>query len=170
MSSIEHVSKQMLKTTLSIPSKDITNNLDSIIKIKLKNLIEGVCYNDGYILNDSINIIQRNIGMIKTLNNKSTVSYTITYTADVLSPSEGDTYEVFVNNINKMGIIAYIKIKDSDTHETSPLIVMIPKDYMESSILNIDDLHIGQHIKVVVVGSRVKFRSDKIQVIARPLS
>ena len=58
-----------------------------------------------------------------------------------------------------MGIIAYIKIKDSDTHLTSPLIVMIPKDYMESSILNIDDLHIGQHIKVVVVGSRVKFRS-----------
>lgn len=170
MSSSEHVSKQMLKTTLSIPSKDITNNLDNIIKIKLKDLLEGVCYNDGYILNDSINIIQRNIGMIKTRNNKSTVSYTITYTADVLSPSEGDTYEVFVNNINKMGIIAYIKIKDSDTHETSPLIVMIPKDYMESSILNIDDLHIGQHIKVVVVGSRVKFRSDKIQVIAKPLS
>ena len=170
MSSFEHVSKQMLKTTLSIPSKDITNNLDNIIKIKLKDLVEGVCYNDGYILNDSINIIQRNIGMIKTRNNKSTVSYSITYTADVLSPSEGDTYEVFVNNINKMGIIAYIKIKDSDTHETSPLIVMIPKDYMESSILNIDDLHIGQHIKVVVVGSRVKFRSDKIQVIAKPLS
>lgn len=170
MSSSEHVSKQMLKTTLSIPSKDITNNLDNIIKIKLKDLVEGVCYNDGYILNDSINIIQRNIGMIKTRNNKSTVSYSITYTADVLSPSEGDTYEVFVNNINKMGIIAYIKIKDSDTHETSPLIVMIPKDYMESSILNIDDLHIGQHIKVVVVGSRVKFRSDKIQVIAKPLS
>ena len=101
MSSSEHVSKQMLKTTLSIPSKDITNNLDNIIKIKLKDLVEGVCYNDGYILNDSINIIQRNIGMIKTRNNKSTVSYSITYTADVLSPSEGDTYEVFVNNINK---------------------------------------------------------------------
>lgn len=170
MNSFEHVSKQMLKTTLSIPSKDITNNLDNMIKIKLKDLVEGVCYNDGYILNDSINIIQRNIGMINTRNNKSTVSYSITYTADVLSPSEGDTYEVFVNNINKMGIIAYIKIKDADTHETSPLIVMIPKDYMESSILNIDDIHIGQHIKVIIVGSRVKFRSDKIQVIAKPLS
>ena len=61
-------------------------------------------------------------------------------------------------------------MKDTDTHETSPLIVMIPKDYMDSSILNIDDLHIGQLLKVIVIGSRIKFRSDKIQVIARPVS
>ena len=35
MTSSEHVNKQMLKTTLSIPSKDINKNLDNIIKQKL---------------------------------------------------------------------------------------------------------------------------------------
>jgi DNA-directed RNA polymerase subunit E'/Rpb7 len=170
MTGSEHINKQMLKTTLSIQSRDINKNLDNIIKEKLTDLIEGLCYNDGYVVENTINIIKRNIGKIETRNNKSLVSYQITYTADIITPSEGDIFDVYINNINKMGVISYFKVKEGDTHETSPLIVMIPKDYMESSIMNIDDLHIGQHLKVVIIGSRIKFRSDKIQVIAKPIS
>ena len=60
MSSFEHVSKQMLKQHFQLVDfKRITNNLDNIIKIKLKDLVEGVCYNDGYILNYSINIFSK---------------------------------------------------------------------------------------------------------------
>ena len=67
-----------------------------------------------------------------------------------------------MKNLKKhLGIISYFKVKDTDTHETSPLIVMIPKDYMESSILNINDLHIGQSLKVIIIGSRVKFEEFK---------
>ena len=170
MSNMEHVSKQMLTQTLSIPAKEITGNLDVIIKNNLKDRLEGICSEVGYILPESINIIKRNIGMIQTRNNKSEISYLINYSADVLSPSEGEIYEVYVNNINKMGVISYIKLNDSDTHETSPLIIMIPKDFMDSSILNIEDLHIGQRLKVIIVGSRIKIYSDKIQVVARPVS
>lgn len=170
MSNMEHVSKQMLTQTLSIPAKEITGNLDVIIKNNLKDRLEGICSEVGYILPESINIIKRNIGMIQTRNNKSKISYLINYSADVLSPSEGEIYEVYVNNINKMGVISYIKLNDSDTHETSPLIIMIPKDFMDSSILNIEDLHIGQRLKVIIVGSRIKIYSDKIQVVARPVS
>ena len=170
MSNMEHVSKQMLTQTLSIPAKEITGNLDVIIKNNLKDRLEGICSEVGYILPESINIIKRNIGMVQTRNNKSTINYLINYSADVLSPSEGEIYEVYVNNINKMGVISYIKLNDSDTHETSPLIIMIPKDFMDSSILNIEDLHIGQRLKVIIVGSRIKIYSDKIQVVARPVS
>ena len=170
MTGSEHINKQMLKTTLSIQSRDINKNLDNIIKEKLTDLIEGLCYNDGYVVENTINIIKRNIGKIETRNNKSLESYQITYTAEIITPSEGDIFDVYINNINKMGVISYFKVKEGDTHETSPLIVMIPKDYMESSIMNIDDLHIGQHLKVVIIGSRIKFRSDKIQVIAKPIS
>ena len=170
MSNMEHVSKQMLTQTLSIPAKEITGNLDVIIKNNLKDRLEGICSEVGYILPESINIIKRNIGMVQTRNNKSKISYLINYSADVLSPSEGEIYEAYVNNINKMGVISYIKLNDSDTHETSPLIIMIPKDFMDSSILNIEDLHIGQRLKVIIVGSRIKIYSDKIQVVARPVS
>jgi hypothetical protein len=36
------------------------------------------------------------------------------------------------------------------------------------SILNIDDINVGQKINIVVVGSRIKYRSEKIQIIAKP--
>ena len=169
MTSIGHINKQMLQITLSIPSKSIGNNLDNIIKQKLNELIEGLCYNEGYILPNSVNIIQRNIGEIITRNNTSSVKYLITYEADILSPTIGDQYNVFISNINKMGIISFIKLKESDTHETSPLIIMIPKDYIDGSMLNIDDLFIGQSLDVIIIGSREKFRSDKIQIIAKPI-
>ena len=169
MTSVHHVSKQMLKTTLSVLSKDINNNLDNTIKQQLKTQVEGLCYEDGYVLENSVNIIQRNIGEIITRNNTSSVKYLITYEADILSPTIGDQYNVFISNINKMGIISFIKLKESDTHETSPLIIMIPKDYIDGSMLNIDDLFIGQSLDVIIIGSREKFRSDKIQIIAKPI-
>ena len=45
---------------------------------------------------------------------------------------------------------------------------MIPKEYFDTSILNIDDINVGQKINIVVVGSRIKYRSEKIQIIAKP--
>ena len=44
---------------------------------------------------------------------------------------------------------------------------MIPKDYFDSSIYNVDDINVGQQLNVVVVGSRIKYRSEKIQIIAK---
>ena len=107
MSNMEHVSKQMLTQTLSIPAKEITGNLDVIIKNNLKDRLEGICSEVGYILPESINIIKRNIGMVQTRNNKSTINYLINYSADVLSPSEGEIYEVYVNNINNALLYLY---------------------------------------------------------------
>ena len=48
------------------------------------------------------------------------------------------------------------------------MVIMIPKEYFDMSILNIDDINVGQKINIVVVGSRIKYRSEKIQIIAKP--
>ena len=69
-----------------------------------------------------------------------------------------------------MGVIGYIKIKESDTFEDSPLLVMVPKEYFVDSILNFDDLLTNQKIDVVTVGTRVKYNTKNIQVIAKPLN
>ena len=45
---------------------------------------------------------------------------------------------------------------------------MVPKDYFNDSQYNINDINIGQKLRVIVVGVRVKYRSQKIQVIAKP--
>lgn len=164
--------EQLLSTNLSIYSKEMNSDIDNIIKNKLIEQLEGVCYDNGYIVKGSVKIINRKMGEIKSVNNKSTIKYLINYKANVISPSQGDVIEAYINNINKMGVVSYIKVDGEDSSsvdiDDSPLIIMIPNEYFGDSILNIGDLNIGQVIKVVVVGSRVKFKSDKIQVIAKP--
>lgn len=163
------INDQMLTTNLSIDAKNMDHDIDNSIKHILKDKLEGLCYEDGYILKGSLKIINRKLGKLKTTDNKSYINYIITYRAKVLSPMEGDKIEVYVSNINKMGVVSYIKINGEDTVDDSPLIILIPNEYFNDSVYNTNDININQKLNVVVVGSRIKFRSDKIQIIAKPV-
>ena len=164
-----YISEQLLNTVLILSPGDLSNDIDNTIRYKLKENIEGKCHEDGYIIRDSIRIIKRNIGKIVTNNNRSEIKYLITYKAQVISPSENDQLSIYINNINKMGVIGYIKLEDGETSEESPLIVMVPKEYFADSSRHFDDLTIGQQLDVSVIGSRIKYYSKNIQVIAKPM-
>ena len=76
--------------------------------------------------------------------------------------------DCYIDNINKMGIIAYIKFKDiisgnkdNNTLQESPLIIIIPYQTVE----NIDEMNIGKKIKVKINAIRIKFNADKIQIV-----
>ena len=165
------INVQMINSTLELDSKDINSDIDNIIRMKLKEKVEGKCYEVGYIIEGSVKIINRGIGKIITTNNKSRIRYNIKYNANVISPSNGDKIEVIINNINKMGVLSHIRLnkKDVENHEDSPMIIMIPREYFDESTRNIDDLTVGQKIDIMVIGCRIKYGSDKIQVIAKPI-
>lgn len=165
---MSYINEQLLTTVLILDPKDLTNDIDNTILYKLKDNIEGRCHEDGYIIKDSVHIIQRKIGNIVTNNGKSEIKYIITYKAKIISPSENDNIMIYINNINKMGIIGYIKLNEGDSSDESPLIIMIPKEYFEGSSKNINDLTIGQSLNAIVIGSRIKYRSESIQIIAKP--
>ena len=67
-----------------------------------------------------------------------------------------------------MGVLGYIKMKPSDTFEESPLIIMIPKEYFEGSSFNFNDINVGRTLDVITVGTRAKFNTKNIQIIAKP--
>ena len=162
-----YINEQLLKTNLIINSNEISKDLDNTVRTKLKNQLEGYCFEDGYIIKGSVKIISKSMGKVVIDDNKSSIKYEIKYKANIISPSEGDEIETYISNINKMGIVSYIKLSDGDTSNDSPIIIMVPKDYLKESIYNIDDLNIGQKLVVVVIGCRIKYQSDKIQVIAK---
>lgn len=162
------ISDQILKTKLTVPSSEIQKDIDSVVRDKLQNLVEGVCYEDGFILKGSCKVIKRSPGKIVSHNNKAGIQYTITYHAKIISPSPGDVYQAHIDNVNKMGAIAYIKVKSADTLEESPLIIIIPKNYFEGTRWNLEDLTKEQVITVEVVGERTRYQSNKIQVVAKP--
>ena len=162
-----YISEQLLTTNLFVNASQVNKNIDNVIKDNLKEQLEGLCYEDGYIVKDSVKIINKSMGKIVVNDNVSSVSYSIRYKAKIISPSEGDIIESYVSNINKMGVVSYIKLSEGDSSEESPIVIMIPKDYFDSSIYNVDDINVGQQLNVVVVGSRIKYRSEKIQIIAK---
>tara|TARA_B110000971_G_scaffold218535_1_gene257563 strand:- start:14550 stop:15059 length:510 start_codon:yes stop_codon:yes gene_type:complete len=162
-----YISEQLLTTNLFVNASQVNKNIDDVIKNNLKEQLEGLCYEDGYIVKDSVKIISKSMGKIVVNDNVSSVSYSIKYRAKVISPTEGDIIESYVSNINKMGIVSYIKLSDGDSSEESPMVIMVPKDYFDMSIHHLDDINIGQKLTVLVVGSRIKYRSEKIQIIAK---
>jgi DNA-directed RNA polymerase subunit E'/Rpb7 len=161
-------SEQILKTTLTIKPSEIQKDINNVIQQKLKDTIEGVCYEDGYVVKGSSEIIRRSPGKIVTHNKLGGIQYVINYKAHIISPSEGDIYKAVISNVNKMGAIAYIQLKESDNEDDSPVIIIIPRDYFQESSWNIEDLNIGQKIMIEVVGTRVKYQSEKIQIVAKP--
>ena len=168
---MSYITEQVLQNKLILSSNDINNDINNMIKLKLKEQVEGKCNSNGYVVNDSVKVIKRNLGEVKTNNGKSEIKYLITYKAKIISLTPGDEVEVYVNNINKMGVLSYIKLnmKDTETFEDSPVIIMIPKEYFTDSNRNFNDITVGQTLNVVILGSRDKYLSDKIQSVARPL-
>jgi len=163
------INEQILTHELNITSSDLNKDIDNIIKLKLVDELENKCQKQGLIMKNSISIIKRSIGNVSTHNNNSCIKYNITFKCKVLNPLEGDIIESFVNNKNKMGVISYIKIKDTDEFIDSPLIIIIPIEYLEEASININDINIKQKINVEILGSRIKYLSDKIQIVAKPV-
>lgn len=164
-----YITEQLLTTNLFVNASQVNKNIDNVIKDNLKDQLEGLCYEDGYIVKDSVKIINKSMGKIVVNDNVSSVSYSIKYKAKIISPSDGDIIESYVSNVNKMGVVAYIKLSDGDSSEDSPMVIMIPREYFEQSIYNFDDINVGQKLNVTVVGSRIKYRSEKVQIIAKPV-
>jgi len=165
---LTYINEQLLTTNLFVNASQVNKNIDNVIKDNLKEQLEGLCYEDGYVVKDSVKIINKSMGKIVVNDNVSSVSYSIKYKAKIISPSEGDIIESYVSNVNKMGVVAYIKLSDGDSSEDSPLVIMVPREYFEQSIYNFDDINVGQKLKVIVIGTRIKYRSEKVQIIAKP--
>jgi DNA-directed RNA polymerase subunit E'/Rpb7 len=164
------ISEQLLTININLKPDEMKTDIDNLIKQKLKEKIECKCSENGYILKDSIIIIKRSLGKIQTFNQKSIITFIITYKAKVISPIKGLSLDVYINNINKMGVIAFIKlgIKENETFDDSPLIIILPKEYFNENTQSFEDLKINQKINITVVGSRIKYNSDKIQVVGKP--
>ena len=169
MSNISYINNQILNETIYLSYNEINiKDINQILRNKLIEKKEGKCYNNGYIIRGSINIINKTLGKLVNLDSENKLLYNIKYSANILNPSKDEIIDCYIDNINKMGIIAYIKFKDiisgnkdNNTLQESPLIIIIPYQTVE----NIDEMNIGKKIKVKINAIRIKFNTDKIQIV-----
>ena len=102
MSYKDYISTQTISTDIHISPKDIHSSINEAIYSILVSRVEGLCNQEGYILKDSVKIIQRNMGKIMNINNTSQIIYRIVYQADVISPQKDSNFECYIESITKM--------------------------------------------------------------------
>jgi len=158
---------QILETNLNVDSRDLNKDLNRLILHKLKEKYENVCTEHGFIIPNSIDLINRKLGKINTINNISYISYIVRYSADIIYPSEGDKLNIKVDRVNKMGVLGYIEL-DKNDFESSPLIVIVPNEYFTEETRDINSITKNQTINVTIIGCRIKYGNKKIQIIASP--
>lgn len=163
----DYISTQLLTTSINVETKHITGDINELLYKYLKQKYEGVCNKDGYVQKDSLQIMNRSIGEVKTINNTSYIIYNITYKANIYSPVKGTQLDVCVNSVTKMGIIAYLKDKDEDSIETSPFIIIVPREFFADD--SVDDYNTNDTLKVQIEDSRIRYMSKNIQIVAKPI-
>ena len=142
----------------TITASDISNNIDNILKQKIMKEIEGKCIGDGYIKRNSVRIINRGAGRLMIAQFNGTIQYNIKYTALICNPHEGDILECKVENINKMGVMAFIDDIDS------PMSILLAKQHHRDNS-NFNKIQTGNIIKIRIIGKRFEFGDKKISII-----
>jgi DNA-directed RNA polymerase subunit E'/Rpb7 len=160
-----YTTSSILTTSINVKPSNIKGDINKLLLYILRKKYEGVCNKDGFIIKGSIELLNRSIGEIKTINNESLLRYQLTYKCDIISPSDGDQLECHVESKNKLGIIGIIKYKPTDNATDSPFIIIIPKEYIEDEKI-FNRIHINDSIQVQIKSSRIKYSSKQIQIVA----
>tara|TARA_B100000900_G_C20601378_1_gene725800 strand:- start:5693 stop:6184 length:492 start_codon:yes stop_codon:yes gene_type:complete len=146
-----------------VSPSNISSTIGNTIDFKIKKDMEGVCCEDGYILRDSIQIIERSMGKIINVNNQSKITYNIKYKCSIINPSKGMKIDCYINSVTKMGAVAYIKYDEIKDFKDSPLLIIIPKSYSPEA----ESLEINTKHKIEILATRLKYRSNQIHVVAK---
>ena len=160
----KYYTPSILTANINVSPNSLQGDIDTILLSVLQTKYEAVCNKDGYIIKDSIELVNRSIGEIKTLNNSSLINYNIAYKCDIISPSVDSEYDSYVSTINKLGVITYIKFDENDTIDGSPFIIIVPKEYLDETLF--DSIKVGDMVRIKIKSFRVKYLSKQIQIVA----
>ena len=162
---------QIETTTLHLKSPIRKEDIGSQIETQLKARHEGVCGKYGYVINDSVKMIDRSMGNILSVDSESFIEYRVSYEMKSIYPCAGDIIECKIENITKMGALGFLDWSEEIQEEpvslkTSPIIFIIPEKFLEDIPDNMKSR--GKTINIVVLDCRIKYRSAQIQVVGSP--
>lgn len=169
---ITYLTDQIIEYDILVEPKDVNLNLHSNILNKLISKTEGKCNDIGYIIKDSVSIINKSNGKIKYINGKNIIVFKINYKCNILKPSVGETIKCCIENITDAGVVAYLKLKDIDESfkqdndiQDAPVICIIPLNRFK----NVNDLTRNQRLNVKISAVRNKLNQNNIQIVGTPV-
>lgn len=148
--------KLILTKKIIVQSKYLNENITDYVDNYLKNKIEGICIDEGYIKEGTIKILKKSIGMLLGSKFTGDITYEIAYTADVCNPVIGNIIECKVKFLNKLGILAV----------NGPITVIVGKQFHvnddEISLIKENDI-----IKVEVIAKKFSLNDKEIKIVGK---
>lgn len=151
-----------LEKAIRLEPKELNNkNIDAVLEYHIKRELGNKCTKDGYIKADSISIISRTIGTVKSLLLDGSVGYKVVFEADVCYPRQNDIWKCKVSKINRVGIMAEKK--------GAPLNISIPKQvqYNKKIYKKLKPDETGQEIVVQVIDARLEYNKRDLYVLCK---
>lgn len=148
--------KAILTNKVIVKSKFLDENIDEYIENHLKNKVEGICIDEGFVKKDSIKILKKSIGMLLGSKFTGDITYEVVYSADLCNPVIGNILECKVKFINKLGILG----------NNDALTIIIGKQFhMNDEELN--TIKENDIVKVEVIAKKFSLKDKEIRVVGR---
>ena len=153
------------KTNIILKPNELDADFEMTILKKLKAIYENVCSKYGYIKNNSIKIIKRSIGIIKNQHFNGNISFDLICIAEICNPIDGSIIKCKVKAKNSLGLLA------EGFYDNIPILqIIVPKITAGiQSEINIDQINIGQEIKIEVRGKKYQLFDKYISIIGRAI-
>lgn len=146
----------VLSRRLILKPKYLNKNFSDSLLTLLKKEVEGNCINEGYVIEESVKILKRSIGMMLGSNFTGDITYDILYSAKVCNPVHGNIIKCKIKYINKLGILA----------EYGPLMIVVARQYhSDKNVFN--NLKSDDEVNVEIIGTKFKLNDKKISVVGK---
>jgi DNA-directed RNA polymerase subunit E'/Rpb7 len=146
--------RREMKRNVHILSKFLQKNMLQALVTQLRMNLEGHCSSEGYILPQSITILEYSIG--RTNYVKGGIDYQVKFQADVCFPHRGQIFHGVTEVRSKIGIHASLP----------PLKILIPRD-LHIGNQEFDSVEIGKEIEFEVINSNFKQMDKDIIIIGK---
>ena len=146
--------KNTLYHKINLLPNEITQDIDGILLHRLKNEIGNRCIKEGFVKQDSIEILKRSIGQVDSIHFNGRIGYNITYSAEICHPTEGLLITGKIADMNKMGAMMVVE----------PLSINIPKQ-LHTDLDVFKNLSVGDTITVSIVGCIFELYDTEINVV-----
>lgn len=150
-------------TTIQLLPNELNKSFDESIIKKLKKNLENICTKHGFIKNNSIKIIKRSAGYFKEQHFNGYVAFDLSCIAEICNPPQDSIVVCIVKAKNTLGLLA-----EGIYDQMVILEVIVPKVSCGiQSEINIDNINIGDEIKVQVCGKKFILYDTKISIVGK---
>ena len=141
---------------------ELTANIKDVLGLKIKRAVENRCIKEGYVLPDSVVLLEYSCPKI----DRGNIIYYSKYSCKICYPVEGMVLECTCDVKSRAGIHAFYEYVTEINEVIQPIEIFVFRDHnLEDSTFN--RIKEKDKIKVCIIGARIELGSPTVSVIAK---